>query len=232
MKTLSKTLERLDLNEFDEHEHVLNVVRMFQGKTTIRFEHHLRKWEYGIALKALRENDTKTVLDVGGGGSAFAPSAAWLGMEVHQVDPGNFGGTVSRQSDVLGKVLTYEQEDFFTWKSRKKYDAVVCLSVLEHVLDDKKFFLKLLKQVKAEGLFVLTLDFHPSGESQLAGHLRTYNDENLNSFITLAKKQGFEFFGGTPDYSVFEPNVNNYTFVSLVMRRKKSGSKRVRTNPK
>ena len=219
MKTLSKTLQQTDYKDFDEHQHVLNIRNSLRSYT--RYEHQHRKWEYGIALKALRDNNTQTVLDVGGSGSVFAPAAVYLYMYVTQIDPASMEQHVDNQSREIDKPLPYIKQDFLEWKSNTKYDAVISLSVLEHipVEREKEFFIKMMQYVKVGGLVILTVDFHPSGQIQNAGHFRTYNIESLNKIIKLAKETGFEYFGGKPDYSNFDVNVNTYTFASLVMRR-------------
>ncbi len=151
----------------------------------------------------------------------FAPAASWVGMEVTQVDPGDVTSWIAEQNRVLVQhekgALTYEQMDFFNYSSRKKFDAVTCLSTIEHVVDDKKFFLKLLSLVKKGGLLILTTDFHPTAKVQVDGHLRTYNKRSMHDFIEWAMPKGFVPYDASTDYDFFEENVNNYTFASLIL---------------
>ena len=186
MKTLSKTLQQSDYKDFDEHQHISNIRNSLRSYT--RFEHSNRKWEYGIALKALRNNNTQTVLDVGGSGSVFAPAAAYLYMYVTQIDPASMEHHVDNQSREIDKPLPYIKQDFLEWKSNTKYDAVIALSVLEHIPieREKEFFIKMLQYIKVGGLVILTLDFHPSCTIQNAGHFRTYNTKYMNELINLA----------------------------------------------
>lgn len=221
-----KTLELVDYQRFDRSiQHIKNMQSVMSG-VPVRFEHPHRTWEYGLTLEALRQNGAKTVLDVGGGGSLFAPAATWIGMEVRQVDPGDHGEAITQQSKHLGKILGFVQMDFMDYplppNNQYCYDAVTCLSVIEHVPDDTLFFAKLAEHVRPGGLLCLTTDFHPSGEAVSAGHLRSYNAQNMHEWIKLADPI-FEMtpFGDTPDYEYFEPFVYDYTFAALVLKKNK-----------
>lgn len=223
MKTYSKSLDPTDYENFTEHQHINNMLGVL-GSTQTRFEHPHRRWEYGMALNALRKNGAKDILDVGGGASVFAPAAAWhdIEMNVLQVDPGDFGSWVNSQRRILQASnapgqIDYIQEDFLTYKSKQKYDAVTCLSVIEHVPDDRKFFKKLLTFVKKGGLLFLTTDFHMSGEAQLDGHLRTYGPAELEKLVEEA--EGFEVYGGKPAWVDHGSHVNTYNFASLCLKK-------------
>lgn len=211
----SKTLNPQDYEEFDEHLHVLNIIGLI-GQQNVRYEHPHRKWEYGIMLNALRQENVINILDVGGGGSAFAPAASYLDMNVIQVDPGHSEKLVSEQSRLLGIPLTYIKEDFFTFETDQLFDAVIALSVIEHVPDHFSFFDKMKRFVKPGGILAITTDFHPDGTPKVDGHLRTYNEECLMHLKDIIAND-FEFLDGY-DYSFFEPNVNNYTFASMILK--------------
>lgn len=214
----SKTLHLKDYTWIGEAEHITNILSLLDG-IPLRFEHLHRRWEYGLALHALRENQTKTLLEVGGGGSAFAPSAAWLGMEVTQVDVEDLGEWIRQQAQKIRVPMMYIQKDFLNFDTQERFDAVTCFSVIEHVLRETDFFLRLLQYIKVGGLLILTTDFHPSGTAIVKEHLRTYNERMLFQLISLARANGFESFGPKPDYTYHGANVNSYTFASLVMKK-------------
>lgn len=212
----SKTLDVLDYDQMTEPVHVDNIASAL-GSVVFRYEHAHRRWEYSLVLKALRENKTITVLDVGGGGSLFAPAATMLGMEVVQVDPGPYGAWALEQSYKLGHPLPYIEKDFFDFHTRRKFDAVVSISTIEHVGEDRRFFEKLMSYVKPGGVLALTTDFHPSGELRCAGHARTYNGESLVKFRNISRGQRFDWLGDGYDYTYRGEDVNNYTFASLIL---------------
>lgn len=209
--TTSKTYAPSD--RFEESNVVRDMHRRLDG-VAHRFEHPLRAWEYGIALHALRAAGCRSVLDVGGGGSVFAPSAAVLGMEVTQVDPGDCSAWVGAQSERIGLPLAYHQADLMSYEI-SPYDAVTCLSVLEHVEDDLSFFRRLQEFVRPGGVLALTVDFWPDGRPQVDGHLRTYNMASLSRLVDAAPGYHLD----PPDYRDHGNHVYGYTFASLVLRR-------------
>ena len=217
MYTYSKCLTQADFQTFSEHA----LIEPFLQKIhpNYRYEHPMRKWEYGLALKFLLEVGAKTVLDVGGGGSALAPILHHYGMKVTQIDPDPSGvATVARQNQILGSDIVFLNEDFLEFKGRKKYDAVICMSTIEHIKtkeDERLFFQKLLK--KAPILF-LTTDFSPKAKVFSPDHYRTYNKVSMNKLANMAKKDKFKYYGEV-DYTYEGALVYDYTFASLALTK-------------
>jgi len=239
----SKTLHPMDYDYLTVEKMKLAEVGRMLGTVQHRFEHKHRAWEYGMVMSAISQVEGERILDVGGGGSVFAVAEAGRGYNTVQVDPGDVGSWIERQSSLLTdpSTLRHIQKDFMALNAEElewKPDFVTCISVLEHVPDDTPFFLKLLDFVSDGGLLALTVDFHPSGESMVGGHIRTYNQEALYRMYQLAKERGFEWFVTKPrhlledrsrekfDYAYFDTHVNNYNFASLILRRETSSEKK------
>ena len=221
MRTYSKTLELADYEQMTEPK-LIQGARESLGSTAPPRDYKHRAWEYGLVLNALRKNKTKTVLDIGGNGSIFGPSVALQGMTVLQIDSCGTGKRTVAQAKQLGLPLPFLQMDFFNYNEKRTFDAVTCISVLEHVQDDTKFFNHLLAFVAPGGLLALTVDFHPSGKTFLRGHLRTYTEDSLWALIEIAEKKGFTLFNGDCDYTYRGANVYDlYTFASLIMKKNK-----------
>lgn len=217
--SFNKCLELSDYDTTNNFAHVDGVRHRLKG-VAHRYEHHHRRWEYGMTLAALRSIDARTVLDVGGGGSVFAPAAAWVNAAVTVVDPGDCAGWVKSQSERINKPIKYLQKEFTPDSIDGQFDCVTCLSVIEHVEFDEGFLDDMATKVAPGGLICLTTDFHPSGQPQCGGHLRTYNAVGMERLRRILAERGFETYGTGPDYSKYWPEVNGYTFASLVMRRK------------
>lgn len=195
------------------------VNKVYNGVRDIcRFEHDHRRWEYGLALQALLDNESKNVLEVGGGGSLLVPLVYLKGMKVTEVDPWDCADTLVKQEARLGLLekIRYFQNDFLDFDLDEQFDAVVCTSVIEHVLEHEEFFQKLLSYVKPEGILVLTTDFHPSSKQFSQAHLRTYSEKDLLAYANSAR--GFDFLGDGYDYTFWGNYVYEYTFGSLVMK--------------
>ena len=156
---------------------------------------------------------------MGGGSSLFSPGLANLGYDVTQVNVDEDDKTVKQQSKFLGRDIKYIQADFLLYKGRKKYDAVVCNSVLEHVPDDAKFFKKLLIYIKIGGVLVLTVDYNSTGKQFSGNHLRTYNKESLEKFIKIATKEGFSVYKDKYEYLDISNVIYEYTFASLILEK-------------
>lgn len=212
-----KSLEPADylaIHEMQHAKNVKNVVGTFGG----RAEHEHRAWEYGLVLRALRDHGCKRILDVGGGGSVFAPAAAWpdVGMDVTEVDPEGYGPWVAEQSRKIGRPIHYVQQDFMTYDGPTDFDAVTCISVLEHIGDDVAFYRKLASHVRVGGLLAITVDFWHDGLPKSGDHLRTYNEERLTEL--LASAPGLESIGSL-DYAYCGQHVYSYNFASLIAKR-------------
>lgn len=222
----NKTIEESDYGIDDTFQHIDNMRGVLSG-APYGWGSEYRRWEYGMVLSVLRANNVETVLDVGGGSSMFAAAAMWMDMKVTVVDPHDYSDWFIEHGQRIGKPIHFIRDDFMNFNpeplSEKIFDAVVCISVLEHVPDDTAFFLKLLSHVKPGGIMMMTTDFHPSGNIIVGGHLRTYNKERLVELRKLARTEGFTPYGGKSDYDTFNPVIDGgYSFASLTLKKSKN----------
>lgn len=225
----SKTLQAETYDDIREVRHVLDTKLALKG-VPYRFDHPHRAWEYGLVLAALRANGAKTVLEIGGGGSLFAPAAAMLGREVMQVDRKDCTHWTSKQARRLDISLPYVQWDFpGEYITDRQFDAVVSISVIEHTSADASktvptndgdrraralFWQKMLDLVKPGGLVAITTDFHPDKVRNIK-----FNKFEMLGLYATARAAGFDWFGDGYDYTYAGEFVNYYTFASLVLRR-------------
>lgn len=202
----------------------LEFVNTFLGKrgSRFRFEHEHRKWEYALGLHLAVEHGCKSILDVGGGSSIFAPAATILGFNVTQVDPRRDRGWVAQQSKAIGRRINYTQEDFFKYKPVTQFDCVACISVIEHVPEHKKFFEKLLTCVTPGGVLYLTTDYHESGGRIVRGHLRTANTRLLLQYADIAIATGFTRYVSDLGWDYLDGGtyVNGYNFAAMALRNR------------
>jgi 2-polyprenyl-3-methyl-5-hydroxy-6-metoxy-1,4-benzoquinol methylase len=219
----NKTLDVKDYEDIKSEEAHINHMKYIFSNTQYSFEHKHRMWEYGMILKALRENATKTLLDVGGGASLFAPACAYDRIDVVQLDKKDRGSWITKQNERLPKAreIEYIKADFLNFSPPQnwayEFDAVTAISVLEHVEPDLVFFRKLLRFVRPGGLVAVTCDFHPSSKPLVKEHLRTYREADLVPFFT--SDGDFTIFREDIDYTWRGPDVNSYTFASIILRR-------------
>lgn len=207
LTTHCKTLHPADYD--DLREHVAAYERtMNQSSARFSVQHQHRRWESAIALSALAKADADTVLEVGSGGSPFAATAAAEGYDVTVCDPDS---RVLWHRDHPGDIRVV-QADFID-AELDQYDAVVCLSVLEHVEDDTAFFKRLCDL--ARSLVVVTVDFSMDGRRYSRDHLRTYSPKALAALRRRAPQRFVQM--GESDWRDNGAHVYDYNFASLVL---------------
>lgn len=173
--------------QVDDYAALREPVRLFEGLVGLvpcNVDHYHRRWEYGLALSAVLAQNCRTVLDIGSGGSLFAPMAALCGLAVTCVDPSPRVVWAEGQGQAIQRPIVWQQVDFMAFSPDQTYDAVVCLSTIEHVVDDGPFFDKALRQ--ARRLLVLTTDFSMDGGCYSPNHLRTYSPQTLTALADRA----------------------------------------------
>jgi len=206
----SKCLEIADYDNFSEHKIIQEMMDNTEG--VYRYEHPHRKWEYGLAMKFLREVEARTVLNIGGANSPLSTALFNLGMEVTEVDP-------DAPDERLPNIKYLDKE--FPYKGIARYDAIVSTSVIEHVSDHMKFFSDIL--IHADKAVFLTMDFSPEGKTFSKYHIRTYSDTDMATFRSMAtsSKYGYEYQDTSEyDYTSREKNVYDYNFASLALVKK------------
>ena len=138
---LSKTMHKDDLQELAMEVALVDAVGV-RGQTP-----EARRWEYAMALRALRNQSRPPIVayDVGGSGSTFSEmfrvEVGWQLTEV--IDPAAEGG--------------HDLQTFLGGNPRLA-DCVFCLSVLEHVEDLDQFLYHLSCLTAPGGLLFLTMD--------------------------------------------------------------------------
>jgi len=159
----------------------------------------------------------RSLLEVGSGGSLFAPLAVRLNHDVTIVDPEDSVQLAAGQDSSI-KII---QEDFFDFEIEDEinlHNAVVCLSVIEHVENDIEFFQKLLKHTHR--ILFLTTDFSITGKQFVPHHLRTYSPIDLQNLVDIANASGFVLLGDT-EWIDNGPRVFDYNFASLCLVRER-----------
>ena len=172
-------------------------------------QHEHRRWEHCMAMVAIEkfvpfigEDDRKNILEVGSGGSLFAPMCSLVGYDISVIDPDdNVKIAIEQNLDI-----NVEQIDYMKYNSIIKHDAVICLSVLEHIIYDIRFFKKLLEN--AEFMVFLTVDFSMNGKTFSKDHLRTYTPPDLVNLYIIAGELGFSI-PDSPDWVDNGPHVSD-----------------------
>jgi SAM-dependent methyltransferase len=218
---LSKTLDPSDLADLTLPLMVVDL--HFDAASP---QHPQRRWEYAMALRAatvwsaLRDGAPITnALDIGGAGSPFGQMLrAWGAQAVTIVDP---AASIADGVPFLATDLAYYRQS-----NQPRSDAVFCISVLEHVDDFEGVCGDLCAVVAPGGLLFLTVDycdalaFWPDDTYHLHWmRKRIFGAYTLGKLSREFFLRQFSLLGGAFDYTWHGPQVYDYTFASLALRK-------------
>ncbi len=177
--------------------------------------HHLKP----VIQKANTENKSLNILDAGSG---FGQYSYWLssklkkcnifGVDVKEeqiADCNNFFKSIEKEN------VTFSVEDLTVFRKESSYDLIVCVDVMEHVLEDVKVFENYAASLKPGGMLVISTpsdqggsDVHGDGETSfIEEHVR--DGYNINDIKDKLLRSGF---------SKVEPRYTYGTFGSISWR--------------
>jgi SAM-dependent methyltransferase len=188
-----------------------------QGIVHDRFEtrapqHNARKIEYATVLAALQEMSlTRTLrhlVDIGGAGSPLPGMVGdLLGVVPAVIDPAAGG------LDLHAYLQT----------NPHLCDVVLCVSVLEHVKDERQMLYDLAQLVVPGGWLVLTMDYGATQPDTYHFHWMRERIYAFDDLLRVTSTLGQFYFTvwGSRDY-VNAPTdclVHDYNFVSLIVQK-------------
>lgn len=200
-------------------------------------QHAVRAWEYSQALRALEQWQQLpgpvaapglTAADIGGAGSQFYKTLLSGCARIDVVDPGwatpdGQRGLVHGLLDPGATAVSYPLAEWAGYRQNvAAYDAVFCLSVIEHITNPQPFVQQLISLVRPGGLLVLTCD---AAEK----HVDTYHFHWMRRWIAhpdvldllalALYNQGLRPLGAVPHFVYRGPVVYDYTVCSLAFRK-------------
>ncbi len=129
-----------------------------QGPARLAFIRDALAHQFGRTAGALNALEGLAVLDIGCGGGLVSEPLARLGALVTGIDPTADAIAVARQhAAAQGLQIDYRAaraEELVA--AGERFDAVVCLEVIEHVPDVKAFIATIAQLVRPGGLLVLS----------------------------------------------------------------------------
>lgn len=196
-----------------------------QHRIALDWNHDHRLWEYGTAIQILLNKYTDRgihnleVLEVGAGWGRLGPALVLsYNAKVTECEPNGdckqarapLNAEFARMNFNQIELITTGIEDL----PNRLFDAVFCISVIEHVKDEKQGWLELATRVKPGGVLFITTDIVPErNRTYVYDHLRTHNYtiDELKDRVEMIVKLGFDTIG-TPDYTYYGNHVHDYSF--------------------
>jgi len=109
------------------------------------------------------------------------------------------------------------------------FDAITCLSVIEHGVPLPEYFREMYRLLKANGLLITSTDYHPipidtRGQMTHGTPIKIFSRADIESALELAKAAGFELTGQVDLSSEetpirWEPFGLEYTFLLFTLRK-------------
>ena len=136
--------ERLQL-ELD-----MRCLRDAHHAATVRPDFNERPHEYAFALKWLARTYPEEILDVGSGETAFPAIFRTCGFKTTAID----------FSSLFNTHYPVEFGDITAYASGRSFDAVTCISTLEHVEDHDKAVDNMFALLRPGGVLILTIPYN------------------------------------------------------------------------
>lgn len=182
-----------------------------------------KNWDNLIALNIILQNSTKSSLILDAGGERDSLILHWL----YQFGYKNLKAI----NLVFNKKKTYGKIEFIPGDLTKTpfqnefFDIVICLSVIEHGVDDDKYFKEMNRILKIGGILITSTDYWEkeiSTKSSLAFNspIFVYNRRTIENSLKKAYNRGFIVFGPEIDLEceerITEWNKINEKFTFLI----------------
>lgn len=230
----TKTLDPTDYTAIAHEVKLLENAASSLAKNGVRVDigHGHRFWEYGMATKVLfdwmgkRKSDSEpSIVDIGAGVSLFGPSLHLLyDMKVMEIEPETYP---YESRCLLNAYLHRLSKRGLDWVNASLhdvtggFDAVFCISVIEHMDDELACWSKLADLVAPGGLLFMTTDIVPDRSKRYTYDNLRHTNYDIAMFIEreqLLERKGLKLFGGL-DSTFNGCHVHDYSFASLAMVR-------------
>lgn len=178
------------------------------------------------AISSRHPNKDAVILDAGGiESSTLLPCLQKIGYK--NLTSANLEGPIPPK--MVGDII-YTRGDITATKYPNQYfDAIGCMSVIEHGVNLDKFFSEMKRIIKIGGTLIVSTDYWKNkivNEKKIIAYgvpILIYSAEEILEMITIAANNSFKLTNDPLDLDVTERTVNwygfEYTFIILGFER-------------
>jgi SAM-dependent methyltransferase len=188
-----------------------------------------KNWDSLAALDLLLKNTRRSARIFDAGGEHYSMILPWLWLYGYR---NLIAGNISfKGSSQLGPIR-YEYADITrTGYPDACFDAVTCLSVIEHGVDLAGYFHEMARIIAPEGLLITSTDYWETsvdtrGQSAYGVPIHVFTKREILGAISTAESLGFKTLGPPLELACNERVVHwqpydlKYTFVVFALRRR------------
>ncbi|MFH0798835.1 MAG: class I SAM-dependent methyltransferase [Pseudomonadota bacterium] len=185
-----------------------------------------KNWDSLGALYQVLKQTGKSASILDAGGQLYSVILPWLFLY-------GYKDLTSLDLAFLGKItrgpINYKYGDITcTDFKNASFDAVTCLSVIEHGVNVEEYFREMSRIIKPGGILITSVDYWESpvdtkGQVAFGVPIHIYTPDEILEAINVAKKYNFELVGDVElkcKDRVVEWNGLKFTFIYFTLRRK------------
>ena len=189
--------------------------------------HVTKNWDALAALELILKNTKRSARIFDAGGERYSVILPWLGLYGYRKLIA--GNTVFTAREKVGPIV-YEHVDITqTRYPSESFDAVTCLSVIEHGVDLKRYFSEMARIIAPGGLLITSTDYWETpvdtrDQSAYGVPIHIFTRLEIEAALQLAQEAGFTALQ-EPDLKVTDRVVHwekpdlRYTYAIISLRK-------------
>ncbi len=170
-----------------------------------------KNWDSLIALKTITQNTNSSAKILDAGGEMNSLILLWL----YQLGYSNLKcmNLLFKKRKKRGKIEYIPGDLTKTHFPNNYFDIVTCISVIEHGVDEEKYFKEMNRILKKGGLLITSTDYwenkiETGGQSEFNKPIFIYDKDSVKNLLNIAHKSDFRLFGQEIDLGCQDKVVN------------------------
>ncbi len=182
-----------------------------------------KNWDSLIALKTITQNTNSSAKILDAGGEMNSLILLWL----YQLGYSNLKcmNLLFNKRKKRGKIEYIPGDLTKTHFPNNFFDIITCISVIEHGVEETKYFKEMNRILKKGGLLITSTDYwenkiETGGQSEFNQPIFIYDKNSVKNLLIIAHKSNFRLFGHEIDLSCQDKVINwkrfNLDYTSLI----------------